>query len=67
MNAYHNLPCYVDVYDKHGNFIGNSTGFKARCTATSPGSVQIKKPDNEEFWYSGKILPYLEYWKLMDL
>jgi hypothetical protein len=66
MNAYNHLPDNTDVYDKYGKFVGVTTEYKARCTATSNGSVQIKKPNGEEFWYSGKVNPYLGVWKLVD-
>tara|TARA_B100001063_G_C16747390_1_gene548331 strand:+ start:950 stop:1156 length:207 start_codon:yes stop_codon:yes gene_type:complete len=66
MNAYNHIPCYKDVYDKDGNFIGTSTAFKARCTAKTNGSVEIKKPNGEKFWYSGTVTPYLNFWKLID-
>ena len=66
MNAYNDLPDHVDVYDKDGKFIGVTNGYRARCTAKTNGSVQIRKPTGEEFWYSGKVNPYLGFWKLTE-
>ena len=56
LNAYHDLEYNKPIYDYNNRYIGIRGPYSARCTATSPGSVEIVCPDESRFWYSGSIL-----------
>tara|TARA_B110000046_G_C12882617_1_gene350811 strand:- start:446 stop:673 length:228 start_codon:yes stop_codon:yes gene_type:complete len=65
LNAYHNVPDGANIYDKKNNYIGIMNGHRARCTATTPGSIQIRLKTNEEIWYSGVVTKMYENWNLV--
>jgi hypothetical protein len=49
VNAYNNVKPGDTVY-KNGVLLGVASGTYARCTATSPGSVEL-----ENMWVSGDV------------
>tara|TARA_Y100000389_G_scaffold132363_1_gene129800 strand:- start:1750 stop:1980 length:231 start_codon:yes stop_codon:yes gene_type:complete len=65
LNAYHNVPDGANIYDKNNNYIGIMNGLRARCTATTPGSIQIMLNTGEEIWYSGQVCKMYENWNLV--
>jgi hypothetical protein len=65
LNAYNHVPDGANIYDKNNNYIGVMNGYRLRCTATHPGSIQIKLNTNEEIWYSGTVCKMYENWNLV--
>ena len=65
LNAYNHVPDGANIYDKNNNYIGIMNGYRLRCTATHPGSIQIKLNTNEEIWYSGPVCKMYENWNLV--
>ena len=59
-SAYHSINKNEKVLDSDMNYLGRANGYKARCTATSPGSVQL---DNNS-WISGDVEKKDDYWIL---
>lgn len=52
-NAYNHIKKNDKVYTETGEFLGTANGYCARCTATSPGSVQVG--DSNGYWISGDV------------
>lgn len=65
LNAYHDVPDGANIYDKNNNYIGIMNGLRARCTATTSGSIQIRLNTGEEIWYSGIVIKMYENWNLV--
>ncbi len=55
------------LYDYCNRYIGTWSGTSARCTATTPGSIQIKCPDDSTLWYGGPIIKLGDGYKLLNL
>ena len=69
LNAYHTFT-YPDsinksIYDYCNRYIGTWSGTSARCTATSPGSIQIECHDGATFWYGGDVMKWGDGYKLL--
>ena len=69
LNAYHTFT-YPDsinksIYDYCNRYIGRWSGTSARCTATSPGSIQVEWQDGSSFWYSGDVMKWGDGYKLL--
>ena len=69
LNAYHTFT-YPDsinksIYDYCNRYIGKWRGTSARCTAISPGSIQIEWQDGSSFWYSGDVMKWGDGYKLL--
>ena len=54
------------LYDYCNRYIGTWSGTSARCTATTPGSIQIKCPDGSTLWYGGPIIKLGDGYKLLN-
>jgi len=68
-NAYHTFtyPNTINrcIYDSCNRYIGKWSGTSSRCTATSPGSIQIECQDGSLFWYSGEVMKLGDGYKLL--
>ena len=58
VNAYHNVKKGDKVY-KDGELLGVASGYTSRCTAHTPGSVQL-----ENIWISGQVTKKTYGWEL---
>ena len=63
-NAYNNVKKGENVYAKDGTFLGKANGVYARCTAKSPGSVQLGDP--QKHWISGDVEKKNNNWYITD-
>ena len=68
LNAY-NVFKYPDflnipIYDDNNLYIGKWSGTSARCTATSPGSIEIEGKNGLLFWYAGSAIKWGDGYKL---
>ena len=59
-NAYNYVNSGDTVYNKDGTLLGKANNYKARCTATSPGSVQLENGK----WISGDVEKKNNAWYL---
>lgn len=55
-NAYHNIKENDVIINLQGQIIGIATHMKARCTATSPGSVHLYNDEKENIWVAGDVI-----------
>jgi hypothetical protein len=55
-NAYYNIKENDVIINLQGQIIGIATDIKARCTATSPGSVHLYNDEKENIWVSGDVI-----------
>ena len=55
-NAYHNIKENDVIINLQGQIIGIATHMKARCTATSPGSVHLLNDEKENIWVTGDVI-----------
>ena len=55
-NAYYNIIENDVIINLQGEIIGKATTYRARCTATSPGSVHLLNYKNENIWISGEVV-----------
>lgn len=55
-NAYHNIKENDVIINLQGQIIGTATHMKARCTATSPGSVHLLNDEKENIWVTGDVI-----------
>ena len=60
VNAYNNVQKGDKVY-KDGKLLGVASGWYTRCTATSPGSVEL-----ENMWISGDVTERPYGWELKE-
>jgi hypothetical protein len=60
VNAYNHVKPGDKVY-KNGKLLGVAFGVYTRCTATSPGSVQL-----ENMWISGSVAKRPYGWELSE-
>jgi hypothetical protein len=60
VNAYNHVKPGDKVY-KNGKLLGVASGVYTRCTATSPGSVQL-----ENMWISGSVAKRPYGWELSE-
>jgi hypothetical protein len=65
LNAYNNVPDGANIYDKENNYIGVMNGYRSRCTATSPGGIQISLITDKDIWYEGNVIKMYENWNLV--
>ena len=54
----------IPIYDDNNKYIGHWSGTSARCTATSPGSIEIECKNGSLFWYSGDVIKLGDGYKL---
>ena len=59
-NAYHSVKTGDKIYAEDGTLMGKANSYKARCTATSPGSVQLENGK----WISGDVEKKNNEWHL---
>lgn len=68
VNAYNNVKTGDKIF-KNGRLLGVASGTYARCTATSPGSVQLEyRRDHrcENRWVSGQVSKIPDGWELKN-
>ena len=59
-NAYNSIEDNDKVFTEEGVFVGKATTWRARATATTPGSVQL----NTGVWISGDVEKLIDGWKI---
>ena len=59
-NAYNSIKKDEEVYSTKGIYLGKSNGIASRCTATTPGSIQLDSGK----WISGDVEKKDGHWIL---
>jgi hypothetical protein len=59
-NAYNHVETGDTVYNYNGTLLSKANNYKARCTATSPGSVQLENGK----WITGDVEKKNNCWYL---